>query len=115
MDVLWGNGIPKPTFELHNIIFTANDLQILGKNHRTVKLTLDNISFLFFNITNKDRKRLGLENENKDIKLNLSVIGTPSINIYVSSYGKTYMNKQIIVDSFNVKKSILGIRENVFK
>ena len=115
MDVLWGNGIPKPIFELHNIIFTPNDLQILGKNHRTVKLILNNISFLFFNITNKDREKLGLENENKDIKLNLSVIGTPSINIYISPYGKTYINKQVIVDNFNVKKYILRIRENVFK
>lgn len=114
-DVLWGNGIPKPTFELHNIIFTANDLQILGKNHRTVKLTLDNISFLFFNITNKDRERLGLEKDNKDIKLNLSVIGTPSINIYTNAYGKTYVNKQVIVDDFNVKKYILGTKESVFK
>jgi len=115
MDVLWGNGVPKPTFELHNIIFTANDLQILGKNHRTVKLTLDNISFLFFNITNKDRERLGLEKDNKDIKLNLSVIGTPSINIYTNAYGKIYVNKQVIVDDFNVKKYILGTRESVFK
>ena len=114
-DVLWGNGITKPIFELHNIIFTPNDLQILGKNHRTIKLISGDISFLFFNITNKDRNRLGLENDDKDIKLKLSVIGTPSINIYVSPYGKTYVNKQIIVDNFTVKKYILGIRENVFK
>ena len=115
-DVLWGNGIPKPIFELHNIIFEPNDLQILGKNHRTVKLISGDISFLFFNITNKDRERLGIDNESKkNTKLNLSIIGTPSINIYVSPYGKTYVNKQIIVDSFNVKKYILRIRENVFK
>ena len=115
-DVLWGNGIPKPIFELHNIIFKPNDLQILGKNHRTVKLISGDISFLFFNITNKDRERLGIDNEaKKNTKLNLSIIGTPSINIYVSPYGKTYVNKQIIVDSFNVKKYILRIRENVFK
>ena len=115
-DVLWGNGIPKPVFELHNIIFEPNDLQILGKNHRTIKLILGDISFLFFNITNKDRERLAIDNEaKKNTKLNLSIIGTPSINIYVSPYGKTYVNKQIIVDSFNVKKYILRIRENVFK
>lgn len=116
MDVLWGNGIPKPVFELHNIIFTPNDLQILGKNHRTIKLISNDISYLFFNITNKDRERLCVDNEDKkDTKLNLSIIGTPSINIYTTSYGKTYVNKQIIVDSFNIKKYILRIRENVFK
>ena len=115
-DVLWGNGIPKPIFELHNIIFTPSELQILGKNHRTVKLISNNISYLFFNITNKDRKRLCIDNEEKkDTKLNLSIIGTPSINIYTTPYGKTYVNKQIIVDSFNVKKYVLRIRENVFK
>ena len=54
-------------------------LQILGKNHRTVKLISDNISYLFFNITNKDRERLCIDNEDKqDTKLNLSIIGTPS-------------------------------------
>ena len=115
-DVLWGNGIPKPIFELHNIIFMPSELQILGKNHRTIKLMLGDISLLFFNITNKDRDRLYIDNEEKqDIKLNLSIIGTPSINIYTTPYGKTYVNKQVIVDSFNVKKYILRIRENVFK
>lgn len=115
-DVLWGNNIPKPIFELHDIIFTPNDLQILGKNHRTIKLISDNISFLFFNITNKDRERLYIDNiEKKDTKLNLSIIGTPSINIYKSVYGKTYINKQVIVDNFKIKKYILKIRENVFK
>lgn len=116
MDVLWGNGIPKPIFELHNIIFTPNELQILGKNHRTIKLISGNISFLFFNITNKDKELLHLEDEDyKDIKLNLSVIGTPNINIYTTPYGKTYVNKQVIVDSFNIKKYVLRIRQNVFK
>ena len=115
-DVLWGNGIPKPIFELHNIIFTPSELQILGKNHRTVKLISDNISYLFFNITNKDRERLCIDDETKqDTKLNLSIIGTPSINIYTTPYGKTYVNKQVVVDNFNVKKYILRIRENVFK
>ena len=115
-DVLWGNGIPKPIFELHDIIFTPNDLQILGKNHRTIKLISNNISYLFFNITNKDRERLCIDNESKqDTKLNLSIIGTPSINIYTTQYGKTYVNKQVIVDNFNVKKYILRIKENVFK
>ena len=115
-DVLWGKGISKPIFELHNIIFTPNDLQILGKNHRTIKLILNNISFLFFNATNKDRERLHVDDEdNKNVKLNLSIIGTPTINIYTTPYGKTYVNKQIVVDKFNVKKYILRIRENVFK
>ena len=115
-DVLWGHEIPKPIFELHNIIFTPSELQILGKNHRTVKLISGDISFLFFNITNKDRERLYIDNEEKqDTKLNLSIIGTPSINIYTNAYGRTYVNKQVIVDSFNVKKYILRIRENVFK
>ena len=115
-DVLWGNNIPKPIFELHDIIFTPNDLQILGKNHRTIKLISNDISYLFFNITNKDRERLYIDNEEKkDTKLNLSIIGTPSINIYTTPYGKTYVNKQIIVNKFHVKKYILRIRENVFK
>jgi single-stranded-DNA-specific exonuclease len=115
-DVLWGNNIPKPMFELHDIIFIPNDLQILGKNHRTIKLISNDISFLFFNITNKDRECLCVDNiEKKDTKLNLSIIGTPSINIYTNPYGKTYVNKQVIVDNFKVKKYILKIRENVFK
>ena len=115
-DVLWGNNIPKPIFELHDIIFTPNDLQILGKNHRTIKLISNDINFLFFNITNKDRECLCIDNiEKKDTKLNLSIIGTPSINIYTTPYGKTYVNKQVVVDNFKVKKYILKIRENVFK
>ena len=37
-DVLWGNGIPKPIFEIHDIIYHPADVKILGANKRTLKI-----------------------------------------------------------------------------
>lgn len=125
INALWGYGIPKPIFEIHDIVFNSKDIQILGQNRRTLKITVDNINILFFNVSNQDKIDLGLGyiNENKefvyyddnDNKFKLSIIGSPSINRYISPYGKVYINNQIIVDNYSISKYIPKTKENVFK
>ena len=39
-DVLWGHNIPKPLFEVHDIVIHPNDIQVLGGNKRTLKNVL---------------------------------------------------------------------------
>lgn len=116
--VLWGQGIPNPLFEIHDILFYPENINILGKNERTLKLTTNNISFLIFNATNQDKVNMGLgyidnnkfnEKISKN-KLSLSCIGNLSLNIY-----KGYVNKQMIIDKFVVKTYKPKTIDSVFK
>lgn len=120
LDVLWGHNIPKPLFEIHNIIFHPSDIQILGANKRTIKIINNGISFLIFNITKKQKEDLGLGviidgefyerlDPSSDKKYCLSCIGSLSVNRY-----KNYVNNQMIIDSFNVSEYKPKTVQNVF-
>jgi single-stranded DNA-specific DHH superfamily exonuclease len=108
LNVLWGYGLPKPLFEVHDIIYYPSDIQILGSNSRTLKLINNGISFIIFNATKQQKADLGLgciidgeyyERDNlSDTKYCLSCIGNLSINRY-----KHFINNQMIIDRFNVK------------
>lgn len=107
LDVLWGYGIPKPLFEIHDIIYYPNDIQILGSNKRTVKIINNGLNLLLFNVTKQQKADLGLgyivDNEfyenTKTEKMCLSCIGTLSVNEY-----KGYKNNQMIIENFKVIK-----------
>ena len=107
LDVLWGYGIPKPLFEIHDIIYYPNDIQILGSNKRTVKIINNGLNLLLFNVTKQQKADLGLgyiiDNEFyenvKTEKMCLSCVGTLSINEY-----KGYKNNQMIIENFEVIK-----------
>ena len=130
-NVLWGHGISKPIFEVHDIVYYPVDVRILGNNKRTLKITYigeyQDIDILIFNATKQDKVDLGLgyidkngdfinfemdEFPNKKI---LSVVGTLEINKYVGRYGKIYINNQIIVDKFKVKEYNIIRKEDLFK
>ena len=123
-NVLWGNGLPQPLFGITNIKYYPIDIKILGSNKRTLKLTINGISILIFNVTKKDKERLGLgyideennfvDNINEKQKI-LNIVGTIGVNVYVGRYGKTYINNQIIVDKFEVKEYNVITKENLFK
>lgn len=107
LDVLWGYGIPKPLFEIHDIIYYPNDIQILGSNKRTIKIINNGLNLLLFNVTKQQKADLGLgyivDNEFyeniKTEKMCLSCIGTLSVNEY-----KGYKNNQMIIEDFKVIK-----------
>lgn len=107
LDVLWGYGIPKPLFEIHDIIYYPNDIQILGSNKRTVKIINNGLNLLLFNVTKQQKADLGLgyivDNEFyeniKTEKMCLSCVGTLSVNEY-----KGYKNNQMIIEDFKVIK-----------
>lgn len=114
-DVLWGKGIPKPLFEIHDIIIYPNDIQVLGGNKRTLKITCNGLNILIFNATKQNKKDLGIEDIDnpKTEPIKLSCIGTLSINNYVSKYGKVYTSNQMIVDKYEIHK--IKTQKDVFK
>lgn len=106
-DVLWGHNIPKPLFEIHDIIFYPNDVQVLGNNKRTLKIFCNGLNILIFNCTKQDKINLGLEsNNNKPIKI--SCIGTLSINVY-----KNKVSNQMIIEHYQIEK--IKNKESLFK
>lgn len=120
-DVLWGYGVPKPLFEIHNIIFYPSDIQILGANKRTIKIINNGVSFLIFNVTKKQKSDLGLGviidgefyeklDPSSDKKYCLSCVGNLSVNRY-----KSYVNNQMIIDSFTVSEYKPKTAQNVFR
>ena len=120
LDVIWGYGVPKPLFEIHNIIFHPSDIQILGANKRTLKIGNGRMNFLIFNVTKKQKADLGLGtiidgefyerlDPSSDKKYILSAIGSLSVNRY-----KGYVNNQMIIDSFTVSKYKPKTAQNVF-
>ena len=130
-DVLWGNGIPKPIFEIHDIIYYPTDVRILGNNKRTLKITYIgenyDIDILFFNVSKQTKVDLGLgyiNNNNEFVEFELDkrpkkkvldIVGNISINRYVSPYGKIYINNQIIVDKYESRVYNMIRKENLFK
>lgn len=107
LNAIWGYGIPKPIFEIHDIVYNPNDIQILGSNKRTIKIINNGISFILFNVTKQQKVDLGLgyiidgefyENI-KTSKMCLSCVGELSVNRY-----RNYINNQMIIDNFNVSK-----------
>ena len=130
-DVLWGNGISKPMFEIHDIIYYPADVKILGDNKRTLKITyiseIQDINILIFNATKQNKIDLGLgylddKGNFIDFELNefpakkiLNVVGTIGINKYIGRYGKIYINNQIIVDKFETKVYNMIRKEDLFK
>ena len=114
-DVLWGKGIPKPLFEVHDIIIYPNDIQVLGGNKRTLKIICNGLNILIFNATKQNKKDLGIEDIDnlKTEPIKLSCIGTLSINNYISKYGKVYTSNQMIVDKYEIHK--IKTQKDVFK
>ena len=114
-DVLWGKGIPKPLFEIHDIIIYPNNIQVLGGNKRTLKILCNGLNILIFNATKQNKKDLGIEDIDnpKTEPIKLSCIGTLSINNYVSKYGKVYISNQMIVDKYEIHK--IKTQKDVFK
>lgn len=118
LNAIWGNGLPKPLFEVHDILYYPKDIMILGNNKRTIKIISNGVSFIIFNVTKQQKADLGLgyivnnefyENIKED-KFCLSCIGELSVNRY-----KNYINNQMIINNFETKKYISKTIENVFK
>lgn len=104
-NVLWGCGIPKPTFQIANIIFTPSEWQIMGRNKRTLKLHKEGIDIVIFNCLKKDKEDLQLGYYENDVfvnklsntKLRMDCIGELTVNEW---NGKKTL--QIIVDKFEI-------------
>lgn len=107
-NALFGKGIPEPKFFVDKINFSPEDVEILGRDKRTLKITVDDISIMIFNCTRKNKTDLMLGyydeknkfiEDRKKVQLEMSCICTLNINEWNDK--KT---KQIIVEDFEIKE-----------
>ena len=119
MDYLWSsNGILQPLFCLTDIVFNTSSINVLGSNKRTLKVHIEGVDIIIFNVTKEDKVNFGLgriENDEfiedkKDIDLKMDCIGSLGINIW-----RNKKTDQIIVDKYEIEKYNKKNKTNYFK
>jgi hypothetical protein len=119
MDYLWSsNGLLQPLFCLTDIVFNTSSINVLGSNKRTLKVHIDGVDIIIFNVTKEDKVNFGLgriENDEfiedkKDIDLKMDCIGSLGINIW-----RNKKTDQIIVDKYEIEKYNKKSKTNCFK
>lgn len=121
----FGKGIEQPKFYIKDIVITPNNISILGTNKRTLKIHTEYADLMIFNCTKQDKVDLGLGYYNekdefvenrKDITFDMTCVGSLCLNRYTSKKnGKTYINNQIVIDKYELKKHKILRKEDLFK
>ena len=71
----WGQGNPEPVFHIKNIRAQSYNVQVMGKNSDTVKISYNNIAYMFFKRPLDEVKEL--------IKGgNFEIVGTANVNFW---------------------------------
>lgn len=92
-DWLWGNGLPQPKFAF-SITIMKNQLRFMGKDKRTVKISVDGIDYIAFN--NDELNHL-LNQANDNDFIHIDLIGRPSINEWMGN-----RTLQVLIEDFTV-------------
>lgn len=92
-DELWGKGIPKPQFHLHNIKLKGSDI-LLAKNGKTIIFTYNGVKYIKFSTNQGVRDELCI---GRNQRLNLEILGEFNLNYYM---GRIY--QQVIIDTLEV-------------
>lgn len=106
---LWNsNSLPKPIFHIKNITINTKDIDIIGRNKRTIKFKFGGTDYIIFNSLKEDKENLLLgyyENDkfvedNKKQKINLEVLGYLSTNEW---NGK--ISNQVIIEKYEITEN----------
>lgn len=94
----WGQGFSEALISVKDIRVSRSDVQVLGKNADTVKVTHNGIAYMFFKRSEEEVKRLI-----KYPRMKLNIVGTANVNIY---YNKT--TPQIFIKDYELEDDSLG-------
>lgn len=89
---IYGKGIDKPLVHIYNITCKSSDVHILGAKENVIKIARNGIEFIWFNVTDEDKKNLV---HKKTIRL--EVVGSLNINEFGGN-----RTPQIIVDKYDI-------------
>lgn len=94
---LYGQGNPEPLIHIKDINITKNDIQILGKNQDTIKITKFGIAYMKFHA--KDF----IEELAKYDNIKLEVVGRANLNEWNNIY-----TPQIFISNYEIEDGSLG-------
>ena len=94
-DQIWGQGNPQPIIKVTLRDIPKSAIQIMGKTNDTVKITVNNVSYMFFKCKRIDEFK-------KYDKMTITLIGRANLNEWGGR-----VSAQIMVDNFEITNSIL--------
>ena len=91
----WGQGFPEALIAVNDIIFSRADVQVMGKEANTVKVTSEGISYMFFKRSEEEVKHLISFSKAK-----LNIVGTANVNVYFNKITpQIFVNDYMIMDN----------------
>ena len=94
---IWGQGNPEPLIHIKDINITKNDIQIMGKNQDTVKITKFGIAYMKFHA------KEFIEELGKYPEVKLEVVGRANLNEWMGHY-----TPQIFISNYQIEDNALG-------
>lgn len=94
---IWGQHNNEPIIHVKDINVTLSDIQVMGKNRDTVKITKNGIAYMFF----KCKNRIDEFKEYSQMKIDL--VGRANMNEWMGNY-----TPQIFVSNFEISDGSLG-------
>ena len=94
---IWGQHNNEPMIHVKDINVTLSDIQVMGKNRDTVKITKNGIAYMFF----KCKNRIDEFKEYNQMKIDL--VGRANMNEWMGNY-----TPQIFVSNFEISDGSLG-------
>lgn len=93
---IWGTNVPEPLIYIKNIKVNSSNIQIMGKNKDTVKITYCGIAYMKFHAKDMIKELEGKE------EINLEVIGRGNLNKWGG-----LETPQIFIDSYSLINDML--------
>lgn len=94
---VWGQGNPEPLIYIGDLNITKQDIQILGKDKSTVKITKNGIAYMKFHA-----KEL-IEDLEKYTQIKLNIIGKTNVNEWMGN-----LTPQIFIEDYEVLDDTYG-------
>ena len=94
---IWGQGCPEPLIHIKDINITKHDIQIMGRNSDTVKITKFGIAYMKFHA--KDF----IEKLSKYDIIKLEVVGRANLNFFAGQ-----CTPQIFISNYQIEDGTLG-------
>ena len=94
---VWGQGNQEPLVYIGDLNITKQDIQILGKDKNTVKITKNGIAYMKFHA------KEFIEDLEKYEQIKLNIIGKPNVNEWMGN-----LTPQIFIEDYEVLDDTYG-------
>lgn len=93
---IFGNDLKEPLYHIYNIHINGQDIQEIGKSKTTIKFRINDIDFIKFFCSKDWKEKYNIQ---KDVDMNIEIIGKLQINEYE---GNT--KKQILIEEMEIQQ-----------